>query len=140
MRQHSEAMQGTKAPPQALRRRLAARLSLLASTLGLLVFCGSAAASPPVITSISGGHCDGELLTLTGTNFGKGPYPEYATVHFTDPFGSPYSVKEVAVVTSNTTAYTFVPTFATSALGDLGELELKLPPTSAPISFFFAPC
>ena len=45
MRQRRESMQGTKAAPRALRRRLAGHLSLLACTLGLLAFFGGAQAA-----------------------------------------------------------------------------------------------
>ncbi len=69
MRKRREAMQGTKAEPRA--RRFSRRMSLIASTLGLLVFLGSAqAASAWHLTSVSPTTgCPGATVTFTGTSF-----------------------------------------------------------------------
>jgi len=75
MRQRSESIQATTAEPRALGRGAKGRLSLLASTLGLLVCFGSAQAASAHQTSVSltsvspTSGCPGTEVLFTGTGF-----------------------------------------------------------------------
>jgi hypothetical protein len=110
MHQRREAIHGTKAATQVLSRRSARPLSLLASTLGLLVFLSSAqaASAHPILETASPDlGCPGTEITLAGQNFG-------ATGKAKAEFAAnvpPFHFTEQATVTSSTSAKTVVPIF-----------------------------
>jgi hypothetical protein len=94
----------------AISRRTVRRPSLLASTLGLLVFFGSAqVASAWHLTSVSPtSGCPGTEIALTGTAFSGSS----SSVQWNDPAGLFYAeVGTTAKVTSSTKATAVVPIF-----------------------------
>ncbi len=133
MRERREATHGTKAmhgadaAPRALGRRSIRKVSLVIGMLGLLVFFGGAQASwgfggsTPTIEKIEPtSGCPGQVLTLTGKNFGS---TGTATSLQTNP-AFPYEVTTSATVTSSTKATTIAAIFLN--LGEYtGTVALK---------------
>ena len=136
MRQRREAMPGTKnAEPRAIRRRLTGRISLLASTLGLLVFFGSAqAASAWKLTSVSpNSGCPGTEVKLTGTSFSGSS----ANIEWKDPSAFLYtSLTNKGKVNSSTQATATVPLFLQFEGSGVGTVAIE---KSNTVPFTFTP-
>ena len=116
----------------AVARRMTRRATLLAGTMGLLVFFGSAqAASAWILKTVSPEHgCPSETITFTGEHFGaKG---STTTVNWIDPTAQQPSgdnlgeeVSTVGTVTvENTTATAIVPVFLQVQGSGVGSVEI----------------
>src|SRR5438445_7170647 len=124
-----EAMNGAQAAPHVPHRRVASRLSVLASTLGiglltLLSSAQAASAQRVVLESASpSAGCPGEHIILTGKGFGN---PGRARADFTASV-PPFFWPEEATVTSSTSAKTVVPVFLTvTSKDEQGHVRLDL--------------
>jgi hypothetical protein len=123
MGQRREGMHSTNAAPQALRRRWAGPLRLLASTLGLLVFFTSAqAASAAHLTSVSPTTgCPDATITFAGTGFSG----KTATAEWHDPGAFVFTTATTpAKVTSSTTATGPAPLFLSLETG-VGTVSIE---------------